>query len=437
MTWLRAGWIGLLALVACEPDYEGKLERFQGSELPVVVIDTQGASIVDEPKRLAQLKLYTGGVEGLAQLEAGEPDFESAIGMELRGHTSQKFPKKQYGIELWDKQHDDVDRGVLEMPEESDWVLAAPFMDKSLLRNHFAYGLARSLGRYAPRTALVELFLKADAAATVGTEHYRGVYLWTEKIKRGDDRVAIEKLDDDVDSGPELEGGYLLQWTLRERVTRSERWFRSDEGAALVVEYPKPDALTELQLAWISGYVAAFERALEQPGDAYLDYLELESAVDYVLLNELLRNHDVFISSTFLSKSRTGKLALGPLWDLDRALGDVEFDGNWKTDGFLLSQRGWGKQLFKKDSFVAAYRERWRALRRDALATETMLAQIDDAVAELGSAPTRNFARWDILGTYVKANRAPYAESHAEEIDKIKTWLADRADWLDRHIDEL
>lgn len=426
-------WTVLLLFVgACNP--EDRTPSFTPNTLPVIVVDTHGVSVPDEPKQPASLTLYADGLLQLSDLQTRTHDFTSMVGIEKRGHSSQALPKKQYGIELWDHAHADVEQALLGMPADSDWVLSAPYMDKSLLRNHFAYGLERSLGRYAPRTVFVELYLNDDGADTTRSSHYRGIYVLTERIKRGADRVRVEKQSGDQ---AELAGGYILQITMCNRVTSRDRWFGGPDGTAVLVEYPKPDALSEAQLAWISEYVGDFDEALRQKGDAYLDYIELGSFIDYILLSELMRNHDVFANSTFLSKARAGKLYLGPLWDLDRALGDAKFDDNWTTEGFLMPQRGWGPQLFQKESFVTAYRARWRELRRDLLRTEAMHAQIDAAVDELGDAVDRNFARWDVLGRYVPANQAPYAKSHPEEVAKIKAWLAARATWLDEHIDDL
>ena len=68
------------------------------------------------------------------------------------------------------------------MPAEHDWILNAPYSDKSLVRNVLAYDLANALGHYAPRTRFCELFLN-DA--------YQGVYVLIEKIKRDKNRVDL------------------------------------------------------------------------------------------------------------------------------------------------------------------------------------------------------------------------------------------------------
>ena len=92
---------------------------------------------------------------------------------------------------------------LLGMPEENDWVLYAPWQDKSMIRNILTYKLSNDLGKYAPRAKLIELYLN---------DEYRGVYVLMEKIKRDANRVDISKLNPDEISGDDLTGGYILKF---------------------------------------------------------------------------------------------------------------------------------------------------------------------------------------------------------------------------------
>ena len=440
--WLSRSLLAVAGLaVACGDEYESELRAFDGSDLPVLVLDTGGRHILDEPKIEAQLRLFDAPVAGLGAL-AQPAALEQSIAIEVRGYTSQEFPKKQYGFEARGASGADVDIAPLGMPVEEDWVLHAPFMDKSLMRNALGYELSRRMGRYAPRTRFVELFLQDDGTATPGLPHYRGLYVLTERVERGEERVAIEKLEPSMNEEPQISGGYLLEWTERSRVGRDEVAVAARGSRALLVAHPKPEEASVEQLAWIDAYVSAFEAALEQLSEdpdstAFEAYLDLDAAVDYCLLTELVRNHDAFVASTFVHKPRGGPLVLGPMWDLDRAFGDVEFDGNWRTDGWLLPSRGWGRSLLASRHFKRRYAERWAMHRAAALASDGMAELVAGMRRELAGAAARNFEKWPILGVYVKANRKPYSETYDEEIDKLAGWLEARSEWIDAHIEEL
>jgi CotH protein len=408
----------------------------------VVVLDTRSGAIPDEPKLPAELRVHDAPVGGLETLTAAAATLSSPMAIEVRGYTSQEFPKKQYGLELRDERGEDVALGLLGLPAEEDWVLHAPFMDKSLMRNVLAYELSRRMGRYAPRTRFVELFLLDDGASAPELQHYAGLYVLTEPVERGPERVDIEKLEAADDVAPALEGGYLLEWTQRKRVKPDEVWLSSRHAEALVVHDPKSEDVTTEQLAWVTAYIEGFEAALaglhgDPDSDAYESFIDVEAAVDYCLLSELLRNHDVFVASTFVHKPRSGRLVLGPAWDFDRALGDVEFDGNWREEGWLLTTRGWARELLHSNRFRQRYVERWRMHRAEALHTDRLSELILDTQRQISGAAGRNFERWRVLGRYVKANRAPYSNSFEQEVGKLARWLSQRAAWIDEHIEDL
>ncbi|MCB0286914.1 MAG: CotH kinase family protein, partial [Calditrichaeota bacterium] len=211
--------------------------NFTSSNLPIVVINTNGQTIPDEPKITVNM--------GIIWNENGQRNFlsdpfnhyDGLIGIEIRGSSSQMFPKKQYGFETRDADGEDLDVELLGMPEESDWILHAPYSDKSLMRNVLAYDFANRMGRYASRTHYCELVLNGE---------YMGVYILMEKIKRDDNRVNIKKLDEDEISGVDLTGGYIIKID-KPDVPGTGGWyspFRPYENAPQMINYlyETPDA---------------------------------------------------------------------------------------------------------------------------------------------------------------------------------------------------
>ena len=167
-----------LPLAACYLLHEKRLDAFppKFEEPPIVVINpadklvqiavnTNGGTIVDEPKINAKITISKTDVIS----------FEGNIGIEIRGASSQSFPKKSYGLETRDENNEDLNVSLLGFPEEEDWILYGPYSDKSLVRNMLIYNLSRDMDRYASRTEFVEL--------TINNE-YKGVYIFMEKLKR-------------------------------------------------------------------------------------------------------------------------------------------------------------------------------------------------------------------------------------------------------------
>ena len=149
---LARSWLGILVPVAfgCRPETAPIVPKDFRSELPVIAIDSQ-AAIADEPKTQARMRIY----------QNSELVYDGLIGIELRGRSSLVYsPKKQFGFELLTEGGIETKGSLLGMPAESDWVLYGPYSDKSLLRNALTFELSRRMGRYAPRTIAVELFVR-------------------------------------------------------------------------------------------------------------------------------------------------------------------------------------------------------------------------------------------------------------------------------------
>src|SRR5205085_1624007 len=93
---------------------------------------------------------------------------------------------------------------------DHDWVLYAPYPDKTLLRDVLAYELSNKLGHYAARTRFVEVFIN-DSTNALARAHYLGVYVLEEKVKIAPHRVAIHKMTSKDNAGSEITGSYLFK----------------------------------------------------------------------------------------------------------------------------------------------------------------------------------------------------------------------------------
>ena len=187
----------LFGLILSVVNYSSGQVSFTSSNLPIVIINTNGQTIPDEPKITADMGIIYNGIGQRNNIADPYNVYNGKIGIEIRGHSSQMFDKKQYGIELREVNGDDVKVALLGMPEEADWVLNASYIDRSLLRNVLTYKLSNDLGRYASRTRYCELVLNGE---------YRGIYIIQERIKRDKNRVDIKKMSKTDVSGDAVTG---------------------------------------------------------------------------------------------------------------------------------------------------------------------------------------------------------------------------------------
>lgn len=435
----------LLCIILISVQLKG--QTFTSSNLPIVVIDTDDQEIVDDPKIMATMGVIDNGPDVRNNLTDPFNNYDGKIGIEIRGSSSQMFPKKQYGIELWDDAGEGIDASLLGMPEEEDWVLFAPYNDKSLMRDALAYKLGRDMGRYAPRTKYCEVVLN---------DQYNGLYVLIEKIKRDNNRVDINKLDPDEISGNNLTGGYILKI---DKTTGSggEGWasgyFPSPRQAGqqiyFLYESPEFSDLAPEQVQYIQQFVASFENTLAgntftDPVNGYAKYIDVDSFIDYFLINEVTKNPDAYRLSTFFYKQRDsdgGKLVMGPIWDFNLGFGNVDYCTQGNPEGFVIDFNTicpqdywlipfWWERLFEDDAFGEKVVARWEALREGAFATAEIHSYVDSVALVLNESQQRNFQKWPVLGQYVWPNYY-VGNTYQQEVDWLKAWITARMNWLD------
>ena len=399
------------------------------SNLPVVVMNTAGINLPTF-LRSSYLSFYEP-VDGKTSLE-GRPSLVTRGSFHVRGSSSAGMPQPSFALEFLDEFNEDQNRSVLGLPANSDWVLYAPNMfDPVLIHNPFIHQLSRDMGRYSPRTRFVEVYI-VQRPGPVKAEDYAGLYVLEEKIKIGKHRVAIDRLGADDLKPPEVTGGYLLKF---DRTGPGEQGFWAG-GAEMVYVDPK-EAVMDLpqrapQRRYITAWFDEFERVLQGPDwkdpiKGYRAYIDVDSWIDFHVLEVLSGNVDIFQFSTFFYKPRGGKITFGPHWDFDRALGSIDRrDANprrWNTGRFFDGP--WWRQLFRDPDFWQLWVDRWQGLRRTNFSETNLFGLIDRLTDEVREAQPREAARWGL---------EPRGGSYQSEIDWMKHWLAQRIDFIDRQL---
>ncbi|MGZ5548879.1 MAG: CotH kinase family protein, partial [Nitrososphaeraceae archaeon] len=407
------------------------------SDIPIVIIYTGNEDIQNNKKIDVNMQIINFDSSKKNFINSIIFDFYGKIGIELRGQTSLSFPKKQYSVEIRGINDEDKNVSLLGMPSESDWVLGAPYTDKTLMRNVLAFEISNEIGMYAPRTKFAEVFLHKSDENRIEID-YKGLYFLAERIKRSNDRVNVERMDSDEDAL--LTGGYILEISPRDKIEPGDSVIETGKGLKLINIYPKGDSITLKQKLWITDYINKFEQTLysdyfNDDEFGYREYIDIDSFVDYIIISELFKNLEAFNASTFLYKERYGKLKAGPVWDFDLSTGNTYSPDNQPTG--WVSLINWKKRFFKDEYFVIKYIDRWKQLRKNILSDDNIMKIIEKNKGLLSEAQIRNFTRWDILGKYVWPNPEPYSETYEEEIGKLENWLLVRADWIDNNIESL
>jgi len=441
------------------------------SEIPYIYIHTNGVAIENEPKVPAEMRIF---------MNKQEVQFAN-IGIEYRGSTSFRISdKKSFGIETWDESGADIDVSFFGFPEEEDFILNGHIVnlegnfivDRTLMYHYFGYELFRNMGRYASRCQFVEAEINGA---------YQGVYVFMEKLKRDKGRIDINALKPDENEGEDLTGGYVLkidktnggdlgivepveyyednwaddatyipeisfrsQYDINGNVLDFEPYrgpYHEDQyrETYFLYEHPDADEITDQQKAYIQTYIDDFETALLTDDfttneRTYTDYIDLESFVDFFLLNEVVRNVDSYRLSTYLSKDKNGKLEMGPVWDLnigydtgDRIPWDdwvINYNNYVDRDPWMVPF--WWPRLLEDPIFRQAVKERWNVLRSGTLATFELHRIVEETASYLqtNGAVQRNYNLWDPDGDL----------NYEDAIQSLKDFLEARTAWMDQEI---
>lgn len=386
------------------------------------------------------------------------PVLAARVVMDRRGSSTLTNPKHNLNVEFRKaRDDDDQDVGLLGMPEGSDWVFGAPYeFDRALIRNPFAYALSNSIGRYASRTRMAEVFIDTNGGSNVftnaATGDYFGVYNITEKIRRDDDRVDVEKLGPFENDAVNKTGGYIFKIDRRDV---GDTGFAAGGYAAgeavwgtcyyypkeLEIKAPSRDAQEVYLTATINAFYSALQSAtFTNPVTGYAAHLDIPEAIDHHLLNVWPNNLDAFRLSGYWHKRRGGKLIAGPVWDYDRSI-DCSSDGRddnpvvWRGggDGTDFFNYTWWNRLFLDIDFYQKLIDRWQDLRRGPFSAATVNALIDQLNNEISAeAVTRDLNRWArTKRSWTSPFNGSVSTGQAGEIQRIKDYLQQRANFMD------
>ena len=380
-------------------------DQFTG--LPIIYVNTNGVAIDSKEDY----------VEGVASIIGGEnyPDLVEAE-MKIKGRGNSTWwqggvwGKKPYQIKFDDKTE------VLNIPKDKKWVLLAELSDKSLIRNK----ISREMGDisrfdYVPKAEYVELFIN---------DQHAGTYLIGQKVEESKNRVNVG------------DKGYLIEIDQTNRIDEDDVYFTTDGWSKFpsnLFNIKEPSLeLNSSEYNLIKNHIIDFEEALF--GDNFTDadlgyraFIDLDSFIDWYLINEICKNQDAATySSIYFNYIPGEKIKMGPLWDFDLAYGNVDYSNATYPEGFHIKSNPWYKRMFEDPYFNSLVKDRFLYYETN---LDMLLNKIDLIEKYLEKSQQKNFEIWPILGQYVWPNPV-YYDTHHEEVEHLKDWIEQRMTWL-------
>lgn len=391
-----------------QANYTVYVHAFTG--LPVMWIETENRAPITSKEEYVSAHMRL--VEDVVTRGPGET-FEADMQIKGRGNSTWGYAKKPYRLKFNEK------ISLLGEAKDKSWVLLANYLDKSFLRNRLAFYLGSiSNLEYTPSSHFVELMLNG---------RYNGTYELTEKIKVSDNRVNVGK------------DGFLIEIDALAQKEADAIYFTT-EHIDQPVNIKEPEVVIDDEnYTYIKDFVCKAEDTLysddfTDKDEGWQKYLDMDSFVDWYLINEISRNNDAWRwSSSFMNLRRGGKLKMGPIWDYDRSFGNAEEFDNRNPEGFWMKDMGWYCRLFQDPVFVAKVKERFIFFYEH---KDDIIRLVNDDARYLHYSMIENNNKWGMLYNYISPNQDIWG-NYENEIQNLKIWIAKRFEWLNTALERI
>lgn len=397
------------------------------SHLPLIIIDTQGQEIINYKRHNSENNSFDipEGIDPYFSMtlsvidndnhinKLSDPVSTTSLGkLKVRGNSSAswRLPKFQYSIKLLDEEGNNQKVSLLGFGEESSWILNPTINDSSYIRNYLTYNIAGMLEPFQPDVRYCEVIFKNS-----NSYEYGGLYMLYEPVRVSENRVNISQNESKYNLGL----GFLLRkdrfdknritlntWATEMGYYESLRRDGRISKSYFSLEYPKNENVNQQVIDDITNYISEIEKILYSDNQNILltidQYIDLESFADYFILNEFFGNYDAGLYSTYMYKSPSGKLKIGPYWDFDGAF-DNSANEMGELEILVFQYYPWFKNLLQLDSFVELLEERYHELRKSILNEDYIYNFIDEAQDYLGNAILRDRSVYDFYYNNLKS----------------------------------
>lgn len=311
------------------------------------------------------------GYESLGTIDAPIP-----LQIKGRGNwTWRAFEKKPYRLKF-----DDKVKPLGMKPNRHFTLLAHADDDLTFLRNTCGFELSRLIGfAYTPAQEPIEVVLNGD---------YVGLYMLTEKIRVGENRVEITKQADLATDPDEITGGWLLEI---DNYVQESGQIKLDSSPEPDFTYHSPEILSKEQEEYITNFLNAADEAIYYSDVAWERYIDMETLARYYIVREIMDDAESFRGSCFMHKERGAdtKLKFGPVWDFGNAFQRGHNKFIWQDPPYGAV---WIKKIYSFTKFKHCVKDIWQPF--IGMHYPKLDKAIDDFIERIRYAVDSNVARW-------------------------------------------
>ncbi len=350
--------------------------------------------------------------------------------IELHGNSTLQAAKKSYDFSFRTVGTVPRNGKFPGLPWTKDLLFVSNFYDPSMLRNVLAFSTWEALGHRTPAFNFCHLYIN---------EVYEGMYMVVEKIRSVDQLIDQSKWKP---TNTHLSQPFFMRIDWENEGDVPVPGMREYPIYAEILD-PKPyrsipnyhsiqDYLEEMNEA-LSGKIQIRKDSL-----LYSDIIDVQSFVDYFLLNEWAKNPDAYRSSVYFYTSEESKITMGPVWDFDLAFANAL---NPEDDAI----EGWIYQKKLPESSMKTMPTWWYNLMCDSKFRDLCIKRMDQLEVWLNSEELKSLIHtysegidakllWEIKrwgrSTEFSNIAGPLIKSIDEEVLEILDFLRKRLVWM-------
>lgn len=359
---------------------------------------------------------------------------EQTIRVKGRGNSTWENSSKAGYTVKFEKKQDLFGIGA-----DKTWALVGNFSDKSLLRNWLASVLDKNAfddgSEWNVTHMPVELVINGE---------YRGQFTLATTVRLGDNRIDVADISKEIKKDRNNDGvkdyfdaGFVVEIDNRE--DSSHHFITEIAGMKVSLSDPDLDDPADTNdsiFNHIFGVVqnaenVIYSESFSDPETGYASVIDVDSFIDYYLLEELAKDRDGMQMSTFMYYEPTdGKLHMTSAWDFDTAFGNYMWEESVDTEGFEINDR-WYARLLEDPAFASAVANRWFEVRSQVL--DILNNELPAQVDAIRTSAQMNFMKWPELGTLVWPFTKGWSArwTYQSEVDYLYDWTIERIAWLD------
>lgn len=420
----------------------------KSGKLPTLYVTTQSGSMekLDADKKYHE----KGAVELLDQ--NGELILADTLdSISGRGNQTFTYEKKSYQIDLKDP------ADLFGMGASRTWILLCNVYDPSYIRNKITYDMAIRAGMEgSPSSEYVDVYCNGV---------YAGMYLLTEKVEFGDNRLEYADLEsqnrmlngaglsgradflsqDGTMKGKllavnpsDITGGYLIEHDYGDKFDDVTSGFITRRGDRYSLKNPKNASREEL--IYISALMQEIEDAIfsedgcnPDTGKHFTEYIDLESWADKYLVEEITRNNGGGTTSSYFYKpsdSVSTKVFGGPVWDYDKGFGRSEdYNKNTRDLAFMTlhgQYTAWFYHLYQHSEFKEAVKKEYREKFSNQLAVIAE-KKVDEYAEQIRESAVLDWARFQ----HVYRGEGYDVLDFDGHVEYVRQFIRERKEFLD------